>query len=104
MPTTDGGGPRRWMFLTNHAHVLLAVAADSGLRVEDIAARVGITKRQALSILRDLEEDGYLQRSRNGRRSHYEIHPERPFRHPATAGHDVAELLAIFGAPPSRQP
>jgi hypothetical protein len=88
--------PRGWMFLTSHAHVLLAVAADPDRRVEDIAGQVGITTRQALTILRDLEEGGYLQRARTGRRSHYTLSADRPFRHPAIADHNVAELLAIF--------
>jgi predicted transcriptional regulator of viral defense system len=94
--TVERGGPRPWRFLTNHAHVLLAIAADPDARVEDIAEQVGITTRQALTILRDLEEDGYLQRTRTGRRTHYTLSPARPFRHPSIAHHKVAELLAIF--------
>jgi hypothetical protein len=31
-----------WNFLTNHARVLLCIAHDPGLRLRDIAARVGI--------------------------------------------------------------
>jgi len=84
------------MFLTNHAHVLLAVAESPDARVDDIASRVGITNRQALSILRDLEEAGYLLRHRVGRRTHYTLDPDRPFRHPALSEHTVAELLDIF--------
>lgn len=85
-----------WTFLTNHAHVLLCLAADPQRRVEDIARHVGITERQALNILRDLEDAGYLRRTRVGRRTHYTLVPRRPFRHPSTADHDVAELLEIF--------
>ena len=95
------GHVRPWKFLTNHAHVLLAVAADPGRRVEDIAADVGITTRQALSILSDLEGAGYLERARSGRRTHYTLHPERPFRHPSIAHHEVAELVALFADRPS---
>jgi DNA-binding MarR family transcriptional regulator len=95
---SDRTGPRRpsWTFLTNHGHVLLAIAADPDARVTDIAARVGITPRAALSILRDLEEAGYVTRARRGRRTHYELRPHQHVRHPATAGHEVDELLAIF--------
>jgi DNA-binding IclR family transcriptional regulator len=85
-----------WTFLTNHGHVLLAVAADPDSRVEHIAARVGITQRATLGILRDLEEEGYLVRSRRGRRTHYAVQPHRPFRHPSAAHREVDELLAIF--------
>ena len=95
---SDGrpGERRPWTFLTNHGHVLLAVAADPDARVDDIAQRVGITPRAALAILRDLEDGGYLVRSRRGRRTHYDVRPHQPFRHPSTAHHEVGELLAIF--------
>jgi predicted ArsR family transcriptional regulator len=92
--------PRRtrpsWTFLTNHGHVLLAVARDPDVKVSDIAATVGITSRAALMVLHDLEEAGYLTRERVGRRTHYTIEEHRPFRHPAAADHEVDELLAIF--------
>ena len=48
-----------WTFLTNHAHVLLCIAADPGIRGRDIAERVGITERSAQSIVSDLVEGGY---------------------------------------------
>ncbi|MGY1715561.1 helix-turn-helix transcriptional regulator [Geodermatophilus sp. SYSU D01106] len=85
-----------WTFLTNHGHVLLAVAADPDARVADVAARVGISTRATLGILADLEEAGYVTRARRGRRTHYEVRPHRPFRHPATAHRDVDGLLALF--------
>jgi len=96
MPPATQKESRSWMFLTSHALVLLAIAADPDRRVEDIAGQVGITTRQALNILRDLEDGGYLRRTRTGRRSRYTLSAERPFRHPSIANHNVAELLAIF--------
>ncbi|WP_298455119.1 helix-turn-helix domain-containing protein [uncultured Cellulomonas sp.] len=92
----------RWTFLTNHAHMLLAVARDPDARVHDLAAVVQISDRAALTILQDLEEAGYLGRTRTGRRNHYTLQPHRPFRHPATADHDVDELIALFGGPAGR--
>jgi len=85
-----------WTFLTNHGHVLLAIAADPDSRIADIAARVGISTRAALGILGDLEDEGYVVRTRRGRRTHYDVRPHRPFRHPSAAHRDVDELIAIF--------
>lgn len=97
-----------WTFLTNHGHVLLAVAAEPDARVVEIAARVRITERATLSILRDLEAEGYLIRARRGRRTHYTLRPHQPFRHPTTAGHEIDELLGLFApgqaAEPTRRP
>jgi predicted ArsR family transcriptional regulator len=94
----EPGSPQRaaWTFLTNHGHVLLAVAADPDVRVADLAARVGITPRGTLAILRELEEAGYVTRRRSGRRTHYEVQRHRPFRHPSIADHEIDELLALF--------
>ena len=87
---------RPWTFLTNHGHVLLAVALDPDIRVKELAQIVGITTRHALLILRDLEDAGYVHRQRVGRATHYTVHSSRPFRHPTAAAHQVHELLAIF--------
>ncbi|MEV4347487.1 helix-turn-helix domain-containing protein [Actinoplanes sp. NPDC049596] len=90
-----------WTFLTNHAHVLLAIARDPGARLRDIAQIVGITERAAQAIVADLEEAGYLEHTRVGRRNQYTVHRSGPFRHPAEAGRRIGDLLALFTpAPP----
>ena len=86
----------RWDFLTNHAHVLLCVARDPGVRLRDIAADVGITERAAHRILSELVEEGYVVRSREGRRNHYEIKPELSLRHPLVEGREVGDLLNVL--------
>jgi hypothetical protein len=88
----------RWMFLTNHAHVLLCIAKDPGIRLRDVAEKVGITERATQSIVADLTAAGYVSRRRVGRRNHYELHSELPLRHPLQQHHCVGELLAALGA------
>jgi uncharacterized membrane protein len=83
----------RWDFLTNHAHVLVCVAHDSGIRLRDIAAAVGITERAAYRILSELVEEGYVLRERQGRRNRYQVKPARPLRHPLVQEREVGELL-----------
>lgn len=85
-----------WTFLTNHAHVLLAIAAEPNLRIRDVAGRIGITERATQRIVADLVEAGYLESHREGRRNHYSIHPERPLRHPAEQHHRIGELLEVL--------
>jgi DNA-binding MarR family transcriptional regulator len=87
---------RGWTFLTNHAHVLLAIAREPTARLRDIAASVGITERAAQGIVADLEADGYLRRERVGRRNEYTVNPAGRFRHPAEADHRIGDLLALF--------
>ena len=92
-----------WTLLTNHGHVLLAVARSADVLVSDLAAQVGITTRATLTILKDLETAGYVRRRRVGRRTHYTVDAHQHFRHPTTASHEVGELLAIF-APSADEP
>ncbi|MDT3318141.1 MarR family transcriptional regulator [Microbacterium sp. KSW4-11] len=82
-----------WTFLTNHAHVFIYVARDPGARVREIADAVGITERTAHGILSDLVDDGYLRRTKEGRRNRYECVEDLPMRHPVESEHRVGELL-----------
>jgi len=91
--------PPRWDFLTNHAHVLLCVSQDAGIRLRDIAASVGITERSAHKVLSELVDEGYVLRERQGRRNHYKTKPELPLRHPLVQERMVGELLAVLTRP-----
>src|SRR6476660_5570569 len=91
--------PPRWDFLTNHAHVLVCVSEDSGIRLRDIAAAVGITERSAHKILSELVEEGYVLRERHGRRNRYKIKPEQPLRHPLVQDREVGDLLEVLSRP-----
>jgi DNA-binding transcriptional ArsR family regulator len=91
----------RWDFLTNHAHVLVSVARDPGIRLREIAANVGITERAAHRILSELVDQGYVVRERQGRRNHYQVKTELPLRHPLAREHAVGDLLEVLiGSPP----
>ncbi|HEX6469885.1 MAG TPA: winged helix-turn-helix domain-containing protein [Streptosporangiaceae bacterium] len=87
---------KAWTFLTNHARVLICIARSPKARVRDIAETIGITERATQMIIGDLEEAGYLNRTRTGRRNVYTVNPDQPFRHPAEADHDVYGLINLF--------
>jgi hypothetical protein len=89
----------RWDFLTNHAHVLLCVAHDPGIRLRDIAAAVGITERGAHKVLSELVDEGYVLRERHGRRNRYTVKPELPLRHPLVHDREVGDLLNVLLRP-----
>jgi DNA-binding MarR family transcriptional regulator len=93
---------KEWTFLTNHAHVLLAIAREPKARLRDVATSVGITERAAQAIVADLEAAGYLRRERVGRRNEYTVNPGGRFRHPAEADHSIGELLSLFLPPRQR--
>ncbi len=88
--------PVRWTFLSNHGHVLLYLSQNPEARLRDVAEAVGVTERAVQKIVADLEQAGYLERSREGRRNHYAIDPERPLRHPIESHQAVRALLALM--------
>ncbi|PZG22028.1 AsnC family transcriptional regulator [Micromonospora craterilacus] len=98
--TGERESTRNWTFLTNHAHVLLAIARNPTARLRDVASEVGVTERAAQAIVADLEAGGYLHRTRVGRRNEYTLNPAGRFRHPAEADRQVGDLLALFTKEP----
>lgn len=95
--------PGGWTFLTNHAHVLICVAADPEARVRDVAELVGITERAVQRIIADLETGGYLERGREGRRNHYRIKGRLPLRHPLEEHRKADDLLRLGKKPGARR-
>ncbi|MFS4097166.1 helix-turn-helix transcriptional regulator [Streptomyces sp. AF1A] len=87
-----------WTFLTNHARVLAAIADNQNARIRDIAAHCRLTERAVQKIIFDLERDGYLSHTREGRGNTYRIDPSKILRHPAEAGLGltVASLLSLL--------
>lgn len=96
-PETNGHDAGTWTFLTNHAHVLLCIHRDPGVRLRDIAEQVGVTERAAQKIVTDLAHGGYLAVERVGRRNRYTVERGRPLRHPLEQSHAVGELLELLG-------
>ena len=88
-----------WRFVTNHAHVLECIASNPAARLRDIAATVGITERTVAAIVSDLEDAGYVTKTRVGRNNRYEVHDELPLRHPQHRHHTVGELIRFLEAP-----
>ncbi len=90
---TVGNDGRSWTFLTNHAHVLIAISRNPELRQRDISDLVGITEGAVQRILHELEDDGYVARERVGRRNRYSVLGDRPLRHQLEAGHTIEEII-----------
>ncbi len=87
----DGG----WTFLTNHAHVLICLAIDPQIRMREVAEKVGVTERAVQRIIADLEDGGYVERSRVGRRNHYAVKGERSLRHRVEGHRSVVDLIRL---------
>jgi hypothetical protein len=85
-----------WRFLTNHAQVLVCIGHDSGMRLRDIAAKLGITERTAYGILADLTVAGYVVKDKDGRRNHYIVQTHLPLRPALSGRHTIGEVLGVL--------
>ena len=90
----QGGGS--WTLLTGHGHVLVEIARNPEARIRDISTAVGLTERTVQAIVADLEAEGYLTRTRNGRRTRYTVNQDSLFRHSAQEGLRVGPLLDLL--------
>ena len=88
--------PSSWTFLTNHAHVLMLLAKNPSERIRALAIEVGITERAIQRIIVELEEDGYLDHIRDGRRNVYKVFSRKPLRHCIENHRQVHDLIRLI--------
>ncbi len=88
-----------WTFFSNYAHVLVCLAENPGVRLRDVAERVGITERSAQRLITHLDEAGILTRVKHGRRNSYYIDTSAHLRHPIEGRCTVGELLRLVLSP-----
>ena len=86
----------RWTFLTNHAHVLAVLHSNPELVLRQVAVEVCITERAVQRIVQDLEEDGFIQREKVGRRNRYCVLTKQSLRHPIEAHRKIGDLLKLI--------
>jgi DNA-binding MarR family transcriptional regulator len=79
--------------LTNHTHVLAAIAQKPDARMRELAVTVGITERAVQRIVDDLSTIGYVITTKDGRRNRYEIQSECQLRLPLEMHRNVGELI-----------
>jgi predicted transcriptional regulator len=85
-----------WTFLTTHGLVLVEIAVDPHQTMRAVAEKLGISERTVQSVVHDLVTEGYVTRTRIGRRNAYQVNRGLRMRHPAFGGHSVATLLRAF--------
>jgi hypothetical protein len=85
-----------WRLLSNHGLTLVCLARNPEMTLREIGDWIGTTERTAHKITKELVADGYLSRSNESGRNRYEVHPEKPMRHPEMDEHNVGEMLSLL--------
>lgn len=94
---------RKWGFLTNHAVVLIHVFENPRSTLREISNAVGITERAALSILRQLEEDGCVCRTKEGRRNRYTVNLPAVWTHETQGPYNIQQIVTALATLLRRQ-
>jgi DNA-binding Lrp family transcriptional regulator len=87
---------KEWSLITNHGLVLAAISRNSEKTIREIGDDVGITERTAYGIVVDLENAGYIKRTKVGVRNKYSINPNMPIVSRLSDA-SVGDLLTLFG-------
>lgn len=90
--------------MTNHGHVLVALARDQDARTRDIAEVVGITERAVQQIVADLVGQGYVTKEKVGRRNRYRVLRGSRFRHDLEAGVTLGAFVDLVEETAARAP
>ena len=88
-----------WTFFSNYGHVLVCLARNREVRLRDVALEVGITERAVQKIVRDLQDNGFLTVSKQGRCNRYRINKRKTLRHGLESHCTVGKLLALVATP-----
>lgn len=100
-PAADRAAGHHWTFISNHGHILLALAQDPEARMRDLADRVGITERAVHRLLGEMEQAGVIRRQKIGRRNTYSINRRVKLRHPIEEHRTVGDLIDLVLRPSS---
>lgn len=89
-----------WTFITNHGAVLTLIGQFGQITAREIAAELGITERSVMRIIKDLENEGYIERKRDGRVNIYQVNKEVPLRRHDKRGVMIGDLLKVLDKRP----
>jgi DNA-binding MarR family transcriptional regulator len=91
-----GSAVKDWTLFSTHGLVLASISRNPQKTARQIGDDIGVTERTAHKTIVELEQAGYIERSKNGRRNVYRINPDAPLLGTMTDV-GVGKLLRLFG-------
>ena len=82
-----------WHHVSSHGTVLFCIAANQACTINDLSETLFLTRRTVWGIVGDLRRAGMLRVRKNGRRHHYSVNLDAPFRHPVLKGITLRHVL-----------
>jgi DNA-binding Lrp family transcriptional regulator len=89
--------PKKWNFLSNYGLVLTHLYQNPEATLREIARGTDLTERAVYQIVRDLEEGGFIQKTKVGRRNTYKVYESALFSFPVYQGLNIAQMITALG-------
>lgn len=87
---------KKWNFLSNYGLVLTHLFQNPRATLREIARGTDLTERAVYQIVRDLEEGGFIEKKREGRRNTYIINESALFGYPIYGELNVAQMITAL--------
>ena len=92
-----------WYLVSSHGAILFYVAVNEGCTIREIAEAMSLTRRTVWGVIGDLRRADMLHVRREGRRHHYSVNLDAPFKHPVLNGFSLRTILGELMEQASRQ-
>ena len=92
-----------WYLVSSHGAILFYVAVNEGCTIREIAEAMSLTRRTVWGVIGDLRRADMLHVRREGRRHHYSVNLDAPFKHPVLNGFSLRTILGELIEQASRQ-
>jgi hypothetical protein len=88
MVRNDNGLPidNHWYLVSSHGSVLFYIALNPDCTIQEISDEMALTQRTVWGLIGDLRRANMLRIRREGRRHHYTVNLDAPFKHPVCQG------------------
>ncbi|MCH7541498.1 winged helix-turn-helix transcriptional regulator [Patescibacteria group bacterium] len=84
-----------WYLVSPHGSILMYIAVKPDCTIVDIADAMGLTRRTVWGTVGGLRKAGLLEIRKEGRRHHYTVNLDGPFKHPTILQGET--IRAVFG-------
>ncbi len=88
--------PKKWNFLSNYGLVLTHLFQNPEATLREIARGTDLTERAVYQIVRDLEEGGFIQKTKVGRRNTYKVYESVLLSFPVYQDLNIAQMITAL--------
>ncbi len=91
--TIDMAIETHWYLVSSHGSILFYIAVYPDCTIKEIAEAMSLTRRTVWGVIGDLRRAEMLSIRKEGRRHHYTVALDGPFRHPVLDGFSLRVVL-----------